>query len=502
MAADGAIACRQTRGLMSIKSYLFALMAALLVLLAGGQLLFAGYLKTQLQNDLQQSTIDLSQRLVRQVIEDVEIAAPPSGEKVAKPGEQRLITLSGGYAYRFHFDESPDTDNAKATPSQPVAERHVEIRLDNEEASQQHDVRVFTGQQYRQRLLSALSTVHIEPVKDGSARVEIIKQSVQPGALRVTQPASRHNSLETYWQRLWWLFIGSALVALLAAYLLSHHFSRPLSRLASGYRQLGRGELGVQLTPEGVKELKQSIEDFNRMSRQLKSLNEQAEQLQQQQHLAEIGDVSRGLAHSLRNPLHTLGLLADQQLQGDEEQRIQTHRQIRQKIEHIDRHIQSLLTLTSQGVNRNQPQPLRVLLDDIALELAMSTTAPPLSVECEPGDLTLIGDGAELRSVLHSLIVNAVEASQAKQPVRIIARCQDDRAVIEIVDQGCGISDAIRPQLFQPHISTKPEGTGMGLYISQRLISLHYHGTLSLDDNPVGGTIARLTIPLGAHSDP
>ena len=63
-----------------------------------------------------------------------------------------------------------------------------------------------------------------------------------------------------------------------------------------------------------------------------------------------------------------------------------------------------------------------------------------------------------------------------------------------MLDQGKGIDPQIKSQLFKPHITNKPEGAGMGLYIAKRISNLHYHGDISLTDNSPQGCIATLTL--------
>ena len=95
-------------------------------------------------------------------------------------------------------------------------------------------------------------------------------------------------------------------------------------------------------------------------------------------------------------------------------------------------------------------------------------------------------DGAEseIRSILHTLIINAAEACISSGIVNISAQISDGKLLhISIVDNGTGMDKSINESLFQPHVSTKPEGAGMGLYIAKRIISLHYQGDIILTNN-------------------
>ena len=282
--------------------------------------------------------------------------------------------------------------------------------------------------------------------------------------------------------KLWASLAITCLLALLAIYLLARALSRPLEQLSQGLHQVASGHLGVHITPRGMGEVKSAINSFNQMSRELGQLREQEQRMQAQSQLAELGDVARGLAHSLRNPLHTIGLT----LEGpcDETQR----QGIRQKLQQMDNTIKALLTLSAQGVNRQQALVLSELLADIRLSIGgqWQLTLPP---HC-----TVLADEAELRAMLHAIMSNAVEAAPG-QSAELTVSQDEHGTTIRVHDQGPGLSDAIKARLFTPHATHKADGAGMGLYIAERLARLRYGGNLSLANHPDGGAEAVLFLP-------
>jgi two-component system sensor kinase FixL len=91
---------------------------------------------------------------------------------------------------------------------------------------------------------------------------------------------------------------------------------------------------------------------------------------------------------------------------------------------------------------------------------------------------------------------NAIEAMQetAQRALTITtARRDGNRVEISVTDTGPGIAPSIAPQLFQPFVTTKPQGMGVGLSISRTIIESH-GGHLWVEPNPDGGTIFRLTL--------
>jgi signal transduction histidine kinase len=105
---------------------------------------------------------------------------------------------------------------------------------------------------------------------------------------------------------------------------------------------------------------------------------------------------------------------------------------------------------------------------------------------------------AEVKAILQALVVNACEASSAGGRTRVtVRRDSDGRARVEVEDEGSGIPPEVRDRLFAPHVTTKPHGSGMGLFLAQRLASGRYGGELELAPRAGGGT--RATVRLAAR---
>ena len=99
-------------------------------------------------------------------------------------------------------------------------------------------------------------------------------------------------------------------------------------------------------------------------------------------------------------------------------------------------------------------------------------------------------------------MVNAVEANNNQGKVTIdISEAADSALSVTVIDQGKGIEPSIKDELFQPHVSSKAEGAGMGLYIAKRLATLYYGGSLTLDNHPTGGCIAQVILAKNPQGD-
>jgi signal transduction histidine kinase len=342
--------------------------------------------------------------------------------------------------------------------------------------------------------------------------------------------------VERFARRLQLGSLGLLGLGLLLAAAVAHRVSAPLRQLSAAARQVGEGKLGTQAPEPSDPEVALAVRSFNQMSEELARLARDTQTMRARRHLAELGEVARGLAHTLRNPLNALGLTVDELAAratdvgddgdeqrsegsaGDAESTAALAGAARQQIRRIDRSIRSFLLLAAQGAGSDvstEPVELARLVDDVVLE-AIQDCRRPVRIEVEPVDQeagdpgpVVHGVSAELRAVLQALIVNAVEASPDGGTVRVrlasgpasAAGSEGDstRATIEVIDEGAGLAPQIRDRLFEPHLTTKPEGSGMGLFLSHRIVSDRYGGRLTLEDAATDqgtprGTRARLEL--------
>jgi two-component system sensor kinase FixL len=91
---------------------------------------------------------------------------------------------------------------------------------------------------------------------------------------------------------------------------------------------------------------------------------------------------------------------------------------------------------------------------------------------------------------------NALEAMQSSDRRELVVStmpARDDMVAVSISDTGCGISPEVAAQLFQPFVTTKRQGMGIGLSISRTIVQTH-GGHIAVESNPGGGTIFRFTV--------
>lgn len=289
------------------------------------------------------------------------------------------------------------------------------------------------------------------------------------------------------------LAAGLAAIALVV-----HRATRPLGELERAARRVGAGELGVEVPvarAAGAAEVAAAVAAFNAMSARLVELDRENRRLADAEHLSELGEVARGLAHTLRNPLHALGLAVERLAEERDDARAdEMAERCRRQIRRIDASLRSFLALASAPAAGAEPVDLATVAREVALE-ALQDAAGRVRVEVDaPAPVAITAVAAELKAILQALVVNACEASPDDGRVLVSVRAVGPGARVEVEDEGAGVAPEVAGELFEPHVTTKPNGSGMGLFLARRLAATRYGGEVELAPRAPRGTSARLEL--------
>lgn len=224
--------------------------------------------------------------------------------------------------------------------------------------------------------------------------------------------------------------------------------------------------------------------------------------------LAAMGQMSAGLVHELNQPLTALRTLSDSAAILLENGRADD---VRGNLRRITGMVDRLTRLTAQlkTFAHRSDAPLahvvvaRSIADaQVLLESELQQHDIRLVIDVQPIGLSLVTDEAALSGVLVNLMRNAVDAMRAtpQRELRVQARAQDGRMILSVADTGHGIRPDILGRLFEPFVTSKPAGAGLGLglVISEQLVR-GAGGALRAANRDEGGAIFTIDLPLGAE---
>lgn len=229
------------------------------------------------------------------------------------------------------------------------------------------------------------------------------------------------------------------------------------------------------------------------------------ERLVERERLAAIGTTAATFAHEVGNPLNSMYMAAQlleryctKQKDLIDEKAILTLQNLMSEIRRLTVLLEDFRSLARRQQLNLQPTPLATLVADLLTVEMPSYAARSIRIRQEvPHDLPLIAaDREKLRQVLLNLCKNAVEAMPQGGTLTVRASHSGDLVRLEISDTGVGIPPGVN--VFEPFITTKAQGTGLGLTIVRQIVSAH-GGTLTHHSEPGQGTTFILELQISQN---
>ena len=245
------------------------------------------------------------------------------------------------------------------------------------------------------------------------------------------------------------------------------------------------------------------IRDLTEREESAARLHEIQGELARLARLNELGEMASTLAHELNQPLSAIanysqGCLMDVNETTDPGTRMALEEISKQSLRagQIIRHLREFVT---RGETEKAPEDIRKLVEEAgALALVGSRERGVRSVfDFAPGAELVLVDRVQIQQVLINLMRNAMEAMRESETRLLTVRTSpttDDMVLVEVSDTGPGISSEIASQLFQPFVTTKSGGMGIGLSISKRIVEAH-GGSIDVRRNSHGGATFSFTVP-------
>jgi signal transduction histidine kinase len=224
----------------------------------------------------------------------------------------------------------------------------------------------------------------------------------------------------------------------------------------------------------------------------------------QAERLAELGTLTGGLAHEIRNPLSTVQLNL-QLLREDLDPADPAHARVGRRLETVQKETSRLRDIVDDFLRyagklelSKKPVDVNNLLEDLVDFLTPQAQVQRVQIRLKHADGPLIVplDEKLIKQTLLNLMINAIQAMPETGGEMILSATKENgRAVIQVIDTGRGIEpDAVR-QVFDAYYSKKKGGTGLGLAIAKRLVEEH-EGKISVTSEVGKGSAFRVELPL------
>jgi signal transduction histidine kinase len=365
-------------------------------------------------------------------------------------------------------------------------------------------VTVYPPRQTRELIQDALLNEALEPVQQYlDYNEETIAQS---------SAANQRTATSTV-RGLLLLAVCGPLSGLLAGFGIARGVSRSIVRLSVPVRDAAGklNEIAGPITLSAAWGMEELEGVLRAMAGQIGTVIGQLQQSQREalraEQLAAVGQLAAGMAHELRNPLMAMKILvqaaSDQGspalLEGRDLEVLE------EEITRLERLVQTFLDFARPPQPEKRPCAVQPLLESVVDLVSARAGQQGVRLECalprEP--LVVQADAGQLRQVVLNLVLNALDAVPGGGTVRLQLTAPargargNRRLTLRVADTGRGLPADLGPRIFEPFVSTKQTGLGLGLSICKRMLEGH-GGSIEAADRPGGGAVFTVRLPVHA----
>ncbi|MCP4448837.1 MAG: HAMP domain-containing histidine kinase [Myxococcales bacterium] len=339
---------------------------------------------------------------------------------------------------------------------------------------------------------------------------EVLKHGATKMVLRLSV------RLDVLSRRIWiytLVFSGLALVLGILMTIAARVMLRPLQRLGDAAGRIARGDYAHRISVRGPKEIAELAQEFNVMGQ---AIEERSVELVRTERLATAGKMAAMITHEVRNPLSSIGLnteLLEEELAALPEDRAPEAqalcRAITKEVDRLTEITEEYLQLARLPTPKPQEESLERIAESVVSfnrdQLKSRGVSVDLSIEETP---SLSLDEGQIRQALLNLVRNAVDAVQGQEEASVLVSVrmsggpgEGGSVLLEVADNGPGIPEEIMPRIFEAFVSGKSSGTGLGLALTQQIISDH-GATIEARNDGDGGAVFCIEFPLAPTNAP
>ena len=316
------------------------------------------------------------------------------------------------------------------------------------------------------------------------------------GARELVQEAEERDLQRGFITTLLVLVAAVWLVSLLWLIYLANRVSHPIQQLTAGLSELAAGHLETRIEAEGADEIGRAVAAFNRTAAELEQSRGRLVYLTQ---IASWQTLARKMAHELKNSLTPIRLTVEEilarQPRGEEHFMEQAARIVVSEVESLERRVRAFSEFSSEPVLQISKIDINSAIEERVSLLKAGHFDFRYTVELAPGLPAARADVDRLRGILTNLLENGAQAAGPGGQILARTYAADSKVCVEIHDSGPGLAQEARRTLFEPTITFKQQGMGLGLSIARK-DALLCGGDLRLIHGSLGGAAFLLTLPV------
>ncbi len=294
-------------------------------------------------------------------------------------------------------------------------------------------------------------------------------------------------------------------IATLITLVFSRRYTLPIKRIVDASRRISAGDLNQRVTVVSKDEIGQLADSFNYMAEKLRESKNLEDKLRDAQHLTGLVQLTRDMAHEIRNPLNFINLSIDYINDKFVPAEKDNAQQFKNLVGGIKHEIQRLNKFVNDYLDFSRPLkftliPVRInsLLEDVlALIWAKAEAEGVTIIKDYDSDIELKVDPDFFKTCILNIITNAFQAmsySGRAGVLRITTVHTEEEFMLSISDNGTGISVENKKKIFEPFFSTKQNHPGLGLPMTLRVMEEH-DGRVEIESTEGEGAEVRLILP-------
>jgi len=292
-------------------------------------------------------------------------------------------------------------------------------------------------------------------------------------------------------------------IGILISTFLAMRYTEPIQNVVSAARKVAAGDLNQNLPVDRKDEIGDLTQSFNYMVQKLREQKRLEERLREAEHLSAVGQLARGIAHEIRNPLNFISLSIDHiktkyrpqdgaQAEGFE----RLVGSMKEEIHRLDRLVRDFLDYGKPLKLDLQPVETQALLADVVEIVKAKAESDRIRILENYYALPRVRMDVELmKSCLFNVVTNAFQAMPDGGTLTLTTEQQEDGFALRVSDTGVGVSEENLARIFEPFFTTKSQGLGLGLAMTKRVIEEH-GGKIEFSSTEGHGSEVTIHLPL------